>query len=82
MNNKFGSRLDERITTKDFQHNLVHFFMPVIESKFTFFKMIIERLFLDSSELRESVFAIIKPCVFSVSNIWDGNNFIILTILW
>ena len=51
--------------------------MPVIESKFTFFKMIIERLFLDSTKLRESGFCETPKALNTVNMGFSSNKFVL-----
>ena len=52
--------------------------MPVIESKFTFFKMIIERLFLDPTELGEPCFSIAPKAFNTINMYFSSNKFVLI----
>ena len=51
--------------------------MPVIESKFTFFKMIIERLFLEPTEFGEPCFSIAPKAFNTINMCFSSNKFVL-----
>lgn len=74
---KYGSRLVERVISKDFQHNLVDIFMSVIEPEFTFFQMIIIRFFPDSTKFSKPGFSIAPEAFYPVNMGIPSGKFIL-----